>query len=286
MNIQYHGAKFVKVFFSFFFLLQIFVLRMFPFNKKIIGLYCDAINSAQSRLISEFTFFNKNYKFRSSSSFSEYRVRTALTKEPDTIDWIQSFSEDDVLYDIGANIGLYSIIAAKSKGAAVYAFEPSFHNLNHLVENIQINDVRHKVCVVPCPLFQSTTFDKFTLSEPFAGSAIANFATGLDQSGDGISNEYGYNTLGISLDDLVETSGIQLPTKIKLDVDGIEHLILSGAKRLLNSETLSSVLVEVSDDFLEQNNMIQKLLLDANFSLDASTERNRMSTSKNQIWVK
>jgi len=44
-------------------------------------------------------------------SMSEFRVRTIYTKEPETIEWIKSFSKSDVFLDVGANIGIYSLYA-------------------------------------------------------------------------------------------------------------------------------------------------------------------------------
>ena len=73
---------------------------------------------------------------------------------------------------------------------------------------------------------------------------------------------------------------------MKLDVDGIEHLILSGARTLLNSETLNSVLVEVSDDFLEQKQAINAIMLESGYRLQDTENRQRESSSKNFIWVK
>ena len=47
------------------------------------------------------------------------RAETLFTKEPDMIDWIDSFPEDFVLWDIGANVGIYSIYAGL-KGGGVF----------------------------------------------------------------------------------------------------------------------------------------------------------------------
>lgn len=277
---------FVKSFLTILVLMPVYMIKILPFRHKILGIYCDIFNFAQSHLRSSFLYGGERYIFLANSSYSEYRSRTSLSKEPDTIKWIESFSHDDVLYDVGANIGIYTIIAAKSKNVKVYSFEPSFHNLVHLTENVRLNGVTDNVCIVPCPLFQKSTVDKFTLSETIAGSAIANFATGTDQVGAKISNELSYTTLGFSLDDLTQLGGLSLPTKMKLDVDGIEHLILSGARDLLKSKTLNGVLVEVSDDFEEQKSTINAIMLDSGFRLRDTASRQRKSSSKNQIWVK
>ena len=53
-------------------------------------------------------FFCPNYLIK-------YRIDTFLTKEPETISWINSFNQEDIFYDVGSNIGLYSCYAAKKK---------------------------------------------------------------------------------------------------------------------------------------------------------------------------
>ena len=53
------------------------------------------------------------------------RVETLLTKEPDTIEWIDEFEENSVFWDIGANVGTYSLYAGLKKKIEVLAFEPA-----------------------------------------------------------------------------------------------------------------------------------------------------------------
>ena len=52
------------------------------------------------------------------------------TKEPETLDWIDTMAEGSALVDVGANVGLYSVYAAKARKCQVYAFEPSVFNLD------------------------------------------------------------------------------------------------------------------------------------------------------------
>ena len=66
--------------------------------------------------------------FDTPSPLAQWRGRTHLTKEPETIAWIDGFNEGDVFYDIGANIGVYSLYAAFKKKTQVFAFEPSPFN--------------------------------------------------------------------------------------------------------------------------------------------------------------
>ena len=53
--------------------------------------------------------------FYTPNNLVKWRVKTFFTKEPDTLNWIDNFKEDEIFWDIGANIGLYSLYAAKKK---------------------------------------------------------------------------------------------------------------------------------------------------------------------------
>ena len=77
-----------------------------------------------------------------------WRAETYETKEPDTIEWIDSFfREGDVIYDIGANIGQYSLYAAKKlKGnCRILAFEPEALNYSKLNKNIVLNNLTDSI---------------------------------------------------------------------------------------------------------------------------------------------
>ena len=77
-----------------------------------------------------------------------YRVKSFSTKEPETLEWIDSFTNDSVFWDVGANIGLYSCYAATKKGCDVIAFEPSVFNLELLARNISNNQLLEKISIM------------------------------------------------------------------------------------------------------------------------------------------
>src|SRR6187455_11828 len=79
------------------------------------------------------------------TQFTKWRVDSLFTKEPDTIEWIGSFQPGEVLVDIGANVGMYSIWAAKTRGVRVYAFEPESQNYALLYKNIVLNNLSQQV---------------------------------------------------------------------------------------------------------------------------------------------
>ena len=69
---------------------------------------------------------------------TEFRVRTLLTKEPETLAWIDTFQKGEVFWDIGANIGVYGLYAARN-GMRVQMFEPSPVNHWLLTRNVEVN---------------------------------------------------------------------------------------------------------------------------------------------------
>ena len=92
------------------------------------------------------TIFNKKISFFTPNELIRWRVDTILDKEPETIQWINTFDNKCIFWDIGANIGLYSIYAAKNKkNIKVYSFEPSTSNLRTLSRNISINKLQNKI---------------------------------------------------------------------------------------------------------------------------------------------
>ena len=96
-----------------------------------------------------------------------------------------------------------------------------------------------------------------------------------------------YDTIGMSLDKLIEIFKLPYPNKIKIDVDGIEHIILLGAEKTLKK--CNSILIEVNENFLDQHKEVTRILENNNFTL---TSKNLTSDSVfhnktfNQIWEK
>ena len=74
-------------------------------------------------------FKNKSIYFLNTNKTTNYRIKTFFSKEPETLQWINSFNNGDVFWDIGANVGLYSIYSQfVNKKIETIAFEPSVLN--------------------------------------------------------------------------------------------------------------------------------------------------------------
>ncbi|MBL4690679.1 MAG: FkbM family methyltransferase [Rhodospirillales bacterium] len=78
-----------------------------------------------------------------------WRAETIKVKEPVTIEWIGSFNKSDTLVDVGANVGMYTLIAAVTRGVRVFAFEPEAQNYSLLIKNILRNQLSDLVIAWP-----------------------------------------------------------------------------------------------------------------------------------------
>lgn len=196
-------------------------------------------------------------------------------KEPGTIKWLQtSIKQNDVLFDIGANVGAYSLYAASVLQAKVYSFEPSPSTFRLLLENVYLNKLSQ--CIVPfnMPLSSTSEMKEFKYSTLAAGSASH---IGLEESVDTM-NVIVQPILSVTLDDLVQKYNVPPPNHMKIDVDGHELGILNGAKKVLQSNTLRSIQIELSG---RDNNYkpIVEILEQSGFKIDhVNTHPNSANT--------
>jgi FkbM family methyltransferase len=217
------------------------------------------------------------------------RARSFSSKEPMTLEWIDGFSGSGPFFDIGANVGLYSLYFAKLKNKSVYAFEPSYFNLGLLAKNISLNRLEDKIKIISNPLFNKIKFANFNLSSFDEGGAHSAFDVNYGDNGLPLRKVLSYKTLGFSIDNLFDLKMItEIPELIKIDVDGIEHVILEGAIKTLKNKKCKSVLIEINISFKKQTTQVSKILKSCGFRL-FKTEKigdERNSFIANQIWMK
>ncbi|HNS33356.1 MAG TPA: FkbM family methyltransferase [bacterium] len=177
-----------------------------------------------------------------------WRAKNYETLEPGTIKWIDTFfKKGDVIYDIGANIGQYSLYAAKKlkKNCCVIAFEPESLNYAKLNRNIFANGLSDTVTAYCLALSDIMYFDYFYVRRFGPGQALHSFGTKTGQDRMEFSPEYRQGMMSVSIDVLTEKFSLPFPNHIKIDVDGIEALIVKGAANTMADPRLRSVLVEI-----------------------------------------
>ena len=216
-----------------------------------------------------------------------FRFETFSTKEPETLEWIDSIPKGSVLYDIGANVGLYSCYAAKARGCQVFAFEPSVFNLEQLARNIFLNDVTSQVVIVPLPLSESLKVNTLKMESTDWGAAKSTFGEDYGYDGKPLNKIFEFKTIGLSLMDVVKHLKIPEPDYIKMDVDGIEHLILKGGSAVLKN--IRGALIEIDDRFEKQSIDSTRFLHEAGLTLKEKRQSNMFKNSDyktvfNQIW--
>jgi FkbM family methyltransferase len=199
----------------------------------------------------------------------ETRLRSC-EKEPETVAWIEGFQAGDVFYDIGANVGAYSLLAAKA-GAGdvrVYAFEPAAVNYSRLCKNIALNGCGDRVVALPVALANRTELGSFNYTTLEPGGALHALGDPIDYKGDSFLPVFVQALMAYRLDDLVEQFSLPAPNRIKLDVDSIELDILKGAKRTLSNPSVRSLILEI-DEGSQVSAEIQSLLKDLGFGVQS-----------------
>lgn len=199
------------------------------------------------------------------SSAMEYHTRIhSCKKEPETIEWIESFSPGDVFYDVGANVGAYSLVAAAFwEGVVrVVAFEPAAVNFARLVHNLTLNGLESFVTPLPIALGKKTALSTFHYANLEAGGSLHVLNSTRDYRNAEFKPRMSCPTLVYELDSLTKLFGLPPPTHLKLDVDGTEWEILQGASRTLLG--VRSILVEM-DAAHPQTPQIRSLLKEQGF---------------------
>lgn len=207
----------------------------------------------------------------------------SCAKEPWTVQWLeQSLADGGVLYDIGANVGAFSIIGAKICGrrGTVVAFEPGYASFAHLCDNIVLNRCQDIVIPVPIALGRRTGLATFTYKTLHPGQSRHDFdETAWNREAAGDQQRYHQPILSMTLDDLVRSFGLSLPNYVKLDVDGAELNVLRGARATLSAPEMRSILIEIDDKLTDR---AMPLLTELGFTL--AEKFKRVHEEKTQVW--
>ena len=198
----------------------------------------------------------------------------SCAKEPDTVEWIEeNFNNSSVMYDIGANVGAYSLICGKiatiKKNSIVYSFEPVPQTFSALLKNVNQNQLFDFVKCFPVALGKNIEILPINLSSEMSGDAMHAVGDPIDAYGNLFVPKHRYNIMCFSLDKFIKLYKLELPTMIKIDVDGTELDILNGSLETLASNRLKDILVEVRKESKISENVVN-LLKEFNFRLTDS----------------
>ncbi len=187
------------------------------------------------------------------------RAQTLYTKEPDTISWIEEFGREDVFLDIGANVGIYSIYAAAIGGCRVFAFEPESQNYAILNKNIVANSLWDQVRAYPLALVDRAALDVLHLRSLRAADSHHSFGEKRDHNYQPSDFPYAQGAFSMPLDELVDKGFLPQPTRIKIDVDGLEHKVVTGSERTIADKRVHSVLIEINSQVPEHREIVERM---------------------------
>lgn len=176
---------------------------------------------------------------------SPSEIKYLLGGESQIEDHIRNLKEGSIFVDVGANIGLYSLLAARQVGPTgkVFAFEPSYREYRNLLGNIMLNDIG---CIIP----NNTAIGE---KPGVVEIAIKDYQTGGNFiASTEIGDKVIINTINItSLDDVFRglNDAINL---VKIDVEGYELKALKGMQYLLEKGMIELIMVEITDKFLNK----------------------------------
>lgn len=174
-----------------------------------------------------------------------WRAETLLTKEPETIEWIDAMDDADVMYDIGANMGIYTLYAAINRKLRVLAFEPLAANyflINRNIEENKLQDVATAYCLA---LNDQDMISSMHVQDTGFGSSVSSFDDPVDHYGEQYSAKFLQGMVGMTLDNFIDKFDPPFPNHIKIDVDGIESKIVKGAVKTLADPRLKSMSIEL-----------------------------------------
>lgn len=180
----------------------------------------------------------------------DYPLRTSIGQglfigafETAEVEFVRrSLKPGDIFLDVGANGGLYTVIAAKlvSPGGHVYAFEPGQRELELLRHNIAINGLEN-VTVIERAVSNKTGLARFAISRDGAMNSLAQNKHPAQQIIE-------WQTIQTTtLDDFITEFGLTRVDFIKIDVEGAERFVFQGAPRLLGANNEITLLFETAN---------------------------------------
>jgi FkbM family methyltransferase len=169
------------------------------------------------------------------------RALSLLTKQPGTIEWINSFQPDSVFWDVGANVGVYSLYAALRGQTKVVAFEPAAVNYFLLAANCEVNRLDARVDCLLVGLGREKALARLEVSQ-FAAARSFSFHGKRDQPHGGRQA-----SLVLSMDQLIDEYGVACPNYIKIDVPGVTEDIIAGGVRTLQRPEVRELHIEFSE---------------------------------------
>jgi FkbM family methyltransferase len=169
------------------------------------------------------------------------RAATMLTKQPATIAWIDRFEPGGIFWDVGANVGVYTLYAALRGDTDVVAFEPAAVNYFLLAANCEANGFHTRVRCLLAGLGRAEGIADLSVSQ---FEAAKSFGFGGKKAGVFPGRQAAFV---LSMDQAIAAYGLPVPNYIKIDVPVMTDEILVGGAVTLSRPEVREVHIEASE---------------------------------------
>jgi FkbM family methyltransferase len=181
------------------------------------------------------------------------RALSMLRKQPATIEWIDAFHPHSIFWDIGANIGIYTLYAAQRGDTNVVAFEPAAVNYFMLAANCEANGVEEHVDCLLAGLADGKTITRLGVSQ-FAPGQSFSF-----REKRGREEPSRQAAFVVSMDQLIDEYGLACPNYIKIDVPSLTEKIIAGGALMLQRPDVRELHIEMKEETRSGRSIIDML---------------------------
>jgi FkbM family methyltransferase len=195
--------------------------------------------------------------YRNFGPVTRWRANASLTKEKNTIKWINSFQKGSKFLDVGAHMGIFTLYAAKVMECDVVSVEPSAITFALLNLNISDNNIGVKVIPIPVAAGSKKDLNKYYFTSQSIDAGCGHPYDPINTRGEDYNPDLEQGIVVLKLDDIYEKYGPF--DHIKIDIDGHEKECLAGSEILLSSKELKSLLIELNENAEEYSNIIEKI---------------------------
>lgn len=169
---------------------------------------------------------------RSGQTSASGTLYTGLLEFEDMSFLLHCLNRNDLFVDVGANVGVYTVLAGKVCGASCLSFEPVPATFASLRENLALNDLKNvEARNIGVGRECSTLF----------------FTSGLGSTNHALRpGEKAEDAISVPVETLDETVGGREPALIKIDVEGFEAEVIAGAASVISRPSLLAVIMELN----------------------------------------
>jgi FkbM family methyltransferase len=251
---------------SFFFNLYSYIIKFFLCLNKPSVMGCSLLEKID--LVYDFRIEDMIIKVSCPNRLNLDRAESYLTKEPDMIQWINKFDEKVIFLDVGANVGLYSIYAAKRGVKKVISIEPESQNFALFNKNVYLNKLSSKIVGLNIGFSDRNGLESLFIPKFHPGSALNNLGDNLNYKKEFFLEDFKQSVISFTIDSFFMSYPDFFPTHLKIDVDGIERKIINGAIKTLSDPRLREIVIELNSH-LEEDMEIVDILKKLGFSMGA-----------------